>query len=644
NLLDFFDATVDKQGRVLIGIADGCVKGCAQAPNTAKGNSYSQVSSIIRQAGGRGLFSEYDNVLLSQQSIPAAPFITTRRNGTTTRLTWSEANDGGTPITNYKVYRRTYVGGDQLLATVPGNTVSYNDTTADPNVLYLYRVSATNIVGESCGNNEVVAVPAGNSCTGYRIINDQPSDQTGAPGNRDLDIQNISISEPYMNGANKLVFKLKVASLCQILPNRQWRLIWNYPVPPDPSTTEESVSAFAGRYYVGMTTNAQGAVSFDYGIVTNVDASPASTQTPSRLGDADAGSNFNPDGTITIVISNNKVGNPGAGDIIGGLLGRTFAGQGDITVRSTAAADSSSVALADTYLLVGNAACQNFVPPATTIPKPIIADFDADTLSDVAVFRPQEGNWYFSNSFGSQGVRQWGLASDKITPGDFDGDRKTDVAVFREGEGHWYIIQSSANTVRVQGWGHGGDKPVAADYDGDGYTDIAVFRPPEGNWYILGTSTCSSTVQGWGNSTDQPVPADYDGDGKADIAVFRESEGTWYVVRSTGGATVQGWGIGGDIPVPGDYDGDGKADLAVFRPLEGNWYILKSTGGSTVTNWGNASDQPVPADYDGDGKADIAVFRGTEGNWYIIKSSGGTTIRFLGQSGDIPVPLAYRPY
>jgi hypothetical protein len=644
NLLDFFDATVDKEGRVLVGFADGCVQGCVQAPNTGKGNSYSQVSSIVRQAGGRGLFAAYDNVLLTQQSIPGAPFVTARRNGTVTRLTWSQANDGGTPVTNYKVYRRTYVSNETLLATLPGTATEYTDATADPNVLYLYRVSATNVVGESCGNNEVVAVPAGNSCTGYRIINDQPSDQTGAPANRDLDIQNISISEPYMNGANKLVFKLKVASLCQMLPNRQWRLIWNYPVPPDPSTTSEDVSAFAGRYYVGMVTDGSGTPSFDYGIVTNVDASPASTQTPSRLGSADAGSNFNPDGTITIVISNNKVGNPGAGDVIGSLLGRTFAGQGDVTVRSTAAADSSSVALADTYLLVGNAACQNFVPPAATIPKPIIADFDADTLSDVAVFRPNEGNWYFSNSFGSQGVRQWGLASDKITPGDFDGDRKTDIAVFRAGEGNWYIIQSSANTVRVQGWGQGGDKPVAADYDGDGYTDIAVWRPNEGNWYILGTSTCSSTVQGWGNSTDQPVPADYDGDGKADIAVFRASEGTWYVVKSTGGATVQGWGVGSDIPVPGDYDGDGKADLAVFRPLEGNWYILKSSGGSTVTNWGDANDLPVPADYDGDGKTDIAVFRGSEGNWYILKSSGGTTIRFLGQSGDIPVPLAYRPY
>lgn len=644
NLLDFFDATVDKQGRVLVGYADGCVAGCVQGPDAGKGNSYSQVSSIVRQVGGRGLFAEYDNVLLTQQSVPAAPFVTARRDGTKTRLTWSEASDGGTPVTNYKVYRRTYVGSEQLLATVPGNQPNYTDTTADPNVLYLYRVSATNTVGESCGNNEVVAVPAGNSCTSYRLINDQPSDQTGAPVNRDLDIQNISISEPYMNGANKLVFKMKVASLCQILPNRQWRIIWNYPVPPDPASTTQDVSAFAGRYYVGMTTNGSGAVSFDYGIVTNVDASPASTQTPTKLGSADAGSNFNPDGTITIVISNNKIGNPGAGDVIGGLTGRNFAGQGDITVRTTAAADTTNVALADTYLLVGNAACQNFVPPATLIPKQIVADFDADTMSDLAVFRPSEGNWYFSNSFGSQGVRQWGIASDKITPGDFDGDRKTDLAVFRAGEGNWYIIQSSANTVRVQGWGQSGDKPVAADYDGDGYTDIAVFRPQEGNWYILGTSACSSTVQGWGDATDQPVPADYDGDGKADIAVFRPSEGTWYVVRSTGGATVQGWGVGGDIPVPGDYDGDGKADLAVFRPSDGNWYILRSTGGGTVTNWGDATDLPVPGDYDGDGKTDIAVFRPQEGNWYIIKSTGGTAIRFLGQNGDIPVPVAYRPY
>ena len=41
NLLDFFDMTVDKQGRVQVGYVDGCTDGaCVQAALTARGNAY----------------------------------------------------------------------------------------------------------------------------------------------------------------------------------------------------------------------------------------------------------------------------------------------------------------------------------------------------------------------------------------------------------------------------------------------------------------------------------------------------------------------------------------------------------------------------------------------------------------------------
>ena len=49
NLLDFFDVTIDKQGRVQVGYVNGCPGGsCAQAPATAKGNAYSATSTIAR--------------------------------------------------------------------------------------------------------------------------------------------------------------------------------------------------------------------------------------------------------------------------------------------------------------------------------------------------------------------------------------------------------------------------------------------------------------------------------------------------------------------------------------------------------------------------------------------------------------------
>jgi hypothetical protein len=53
NLLDFMDVTVDAQGRVLVGYADGCIGACVSSGP----NSYSSVATIARQSGGTGLFA-----------------------------------------------------------------------------------------------------------------------------------------------------------------------------------------------------------------------------------------------------------------------------------------------------------------------------------------------------------------------------------------------------------------------------------------------------------------------------------------------------------------------------------------------------------------------------------------------------------
>jgi hypothetical protein len=56
NLLDFIDATVDKQGRVLVGYADGCIGPCVNAAP----NSFTALGTIARQATGKGLFAAFD--------------------------------------------------------------------------------------------------------------------------------------------------------------------------------------------------------------------------------------------------------------------------------------------------------------------------------------------------------------------------------------------------------------------------------------------------------------------------------------------------------------------------------------------------------------------------------------------------------
>jgi hypothetical protein len=65
NLLDFMDVTVDKEGRVLVGYADGCIGACVQS----EPNSFSSYATIARQSGGKRLFAQYDQADLTATNI-----------------------------------------------------------------------------------------------------------------------------------------------------------------------------------------------------------------------------------------------------------------------------------------------------------------------------------------------------------------------------------------------------------------------------------------------------------------------------------------------------------------------------------------------------------------------------------------------
>lgn len=114
-----------------------------------------------------------------------------------------------------------------------------------------------------------------------------------------------------------------------------------------------------------MNTDASGVASFQYGIVRTVSAVVANASPPTRLGAADPESAYSSDGTITIVVSADKVGGPEAGDLIGGLVARTYPVAQNQTLRGDTAADSAT--FASTYALVGNAFCENPPPTVTCL-------------------------------------------------------------------------------------------------------------------------------------------------------------------------------------------------------------------------------------------------------------------------------------
>ncbi len=135
-------------------------------------------------------------------------------------------------------------------------------------------------------------------------------------------------------------------------------------------------------------------------------------------------------------------------------------------------------------------------------------------------------------------------------PFDYDGDNKTDISIFRPAPGEWWYLRSSNGTNFAAQFGASSDKITPADFTGDGKTDFAFFRPSTGNWFVLRSEDFSFFAFPFGANGDTPAPGDYDGDGRFDAAVFRPSNFTWFVQRTTQGTLIQQFGIAGDIPTP----------------------------------------------------------------------------------------------
>ena len=362
NLLDFFDITIDKQGRVVIGYVNGCAGGnCAQAAPAANGNAFSATATIARQSSGRRLFASFDPATAT--SVPGMPFVTQRRINTTTHLTWSTADTGNSAITGYRILRGTAPGAEALLTTLPATQTSYDDTTAiKPATTYYYKVLAVNALGTSNANNETAAPYVGDTCNGVIIHQNDPTHpeatggQVATPPAPELLIDTVAVGEPYRAGASLLMFRMKVGDLTTIPPNSRWRMVWDSNTSP------------GQQYYVGMTSDTASAITFEYGTVATATVGLLlGVPTETKVAAADAASNFSADGTITIYIPKSGVGSPQPGDLLGAVNGRTFTGDTPETntlERSTTLVDHTFVKgqtdnayPAATYTLVGNLVC-----------------------------------------------------------------------------------------------------------------------------------------------------------------------------------------------------------------------------------------------------------------------------------------------
>jgi hypothetical protein len=349
NLLDFNDLTVDKQGRVLAAYADGCVTAdCIRGVDRnndgrldSNDNDGAAKATIIRQTGGKRLFAAFDP---PANGTPEAPLLVATRDGDAVNLAWSIPEAGSSPITGYRLYRGLEGGAETLLASFGADSNSHTDGDAGA-ANYYYRVTASNANGEGASSPHVSPTTTQSPCTGLgvQVLTDPAGDALDQLGGHD--IRSLHIAEPYSGaGVQKLVFSLKMADLSDPLtPSTTWRIYF--------------AGADGNGYFVDMRTDLLGAVTFKYGTyIHNADNTPGTATT---VGNLDAGSNYNTQtDTITLVVANNKIGNPQAG----GRLSRIFVRVPVVAiVPDNANYGSPSTAVG--YTLIGNAACQ--ARPAT---------------------------------------------------------------------------------------------------------------------------------------------------------------------------------------------------------------------------------------------------------------------------------------
>jgi hypothetical protein len=382
NLLDFNEITMDEKGRVFYAFADGCVDDCENGPP----NSFSSKATIARQSGGRGLLAQFDP---SEPTTPQRACLSGRRDDMASYLRWRVPDNGGAALTSYKIFRGTSAGNEVLIGQTGGGKTSYNDRTANPAVpKYTYKIVAVNPQGDGAASNIVELTvgprlePTG-ACElpGVQVLVDPTGDESdGLPQH---DITSVSMSEPQALAGN-IVFTIKVVNLATLPPAFRWAVRFSAPQhPPD-----HPVLGPQEDWFVGMVTSDNATPTFTYGTTGVFQGASRFFVT---LGNLNPASNFNADGTITLVLPKSGIGSPTPGQALTGLFGSVRAslpsaipGTGGTNETIPDSTGTSSYALRSANLCLPNTAPLAVLnSDIQSGPNPTTVNFSAAESSDL---------------------------------------------------------------------------------------------------------------------------------------------------------------------------------------------------------------------------------------------------------------------
>lgn len=159
NLLDFNDLEVDKQGRAVAALADGCVTdNCKQGIdsnsdgqlNTRFDNDGARLATVIRQSSGRGLFAAFDPPPAAPQNLSGTAYKNQGQN-VFVWLNWVDKSDNED---NFIIERSTSSAFvNPISITVGANATAYTDKDVATRTKYYYRIKAVNSKGSSAFSN-----------------------------------------------------------------------------------------------------------------------------------------------------------------------------------------------------------------------------------------------------------------------------------------------------------------------------------------------------------------------------------------------------------------------------------------------------------------------------------------------------------